>query len=88
MPKSAAKNAAAYPPGPAPITATRRLEVFVILLLILASFLLRNLCIQPNDANQCSQEQQHLPPFTQPNEERVFFKHGHHVGMVHMSLWF
>src|SRR5271156_5320046 len=30
MPRSAARNAAAYPPGPPPITATRRFEVFVI----------------------------------------------------------
>src|ERR1700676_442437 len=30
MPRSAARNAAAYPPGPPPITATRRFGEFVI----------------------------------------------------------
>src|SRR4029077_5712379 len=30
MPKSAARNAAAYPPGPPPITATRRFEVLAM----------------------------------------------------------
>ena len=37
MPRSAARNAAAYPPGPPPITATRRFEVFAISLSILNS---------------------------------------------------
>jgi hypothetical protein len=33
MPRSAARNAAAYPPGPPPITATRRLVLFAITIL-------------------------------------------------------
>src|ERR1700675_2439295 len=33
MPRSAARNAAAYPPGPPPITATWRVEVFAIFFL-------------------------------------------------------
>ncbi len=37
MPRSAARNAAAYPPGPPPITATRRFEEFVISLSVLNS---------------------------------------------------
>ena len=38
MPRSAARNAAAYPPGPPPITATRRFEEFVISLSVLLTF--------------------------------------------------
>ena len=38
MPRSAARNAAAYPPGPPPITATRRFEVFAIFLYLSSKF--------------------------------------------------
>src|ERR1043166_6816948 len=34
MPRSAARNAAAYPPGPPPITATRKLGVFGIVVFL------------------------------------------------------
>src|SRR5882762_10498564 len=38
MPRSAARNAAAYPPGPPPMTATRRFGVFAIRFLSLLTF--------------------------------------------------